>query len=271
MTCGAKKTQAFLPSYVTTLIRRTYRLLIIEPALTMPLLQTFNRLFPLWAILLGALGFYFPAMFTPLSSAIAWLLALVMFAMGLTLSSVDFYRVAREPKPILLGLALQFTLMPLAALAVSRLLGLSVELTTGMVLVGTVAGGTASNVITWLAGGRVALSVSMTLTATLASVVLTPLLTWLLLRNTVEINTLGMLWGIAKIVVAPVLMGVLLHHFFAAGIKRLEPALASIAVILISVIIAIVVALNAGRLASIGALVLVAVVLHNSIGLTAGY
>jgi BASS family bile acid:Na+ symporter len=237
----------------------------------MPLLQTFNRLFPLWAILLGALGFYFPAMFTPLSSAIAWLLALVMFAMGLTLSTADFYRVAREPKPILLGLTLQFTLMPLAALAVSRLLGLSVELTTGMVLVGTVAGGTASNVITWLAGGRVALSVSMTLTATLASVVLTPLLTWLLLRNTVEINTLGMLWGIAKIVVAPVLMGVLLHHFFAAGIKRLEPALASIAVILISVIIAIVVALNAGRLASIGALVLVAVVLHNSIGLTAGY
>ncbi|WP_049722727.1 bile acid:sodium symporter family protein [Gilvimarinus polysaccharolyticus] len=234
-------------------------------------LHHFNRLFPLWAIALGIIGFYLPGAFTPLAATITWLLALVMFAMGLTLSQADFYRVAREPKPILLGLALQFTLMPLAALAVSRVLGLNAELTTGMVLVGTVAGGTASNVITWLAGGRVALSVSMTLTATLASVVLTPLLTWLLLSNSVEIDILGMLWGIAKIVLAPILMGVLLHHWFAATIKRVEPALASIAVILISVIIAIVVALNAGRLASIGPLVLMAVVLHNGIGLTAGY
>ncbi|UTF59604.1 bile acid:sodium symporter family protein [Gilvimarinus sp. DA14] len=231
----------------------------------------FNRLFPLWAILLGTLGYLLPATFTPMAPGIAWLLALVMFAMGLTLSAADFARVVRTPRPILLGLALQFTVMPLAALAVSRLLGLSAELTTGMVLVGSAAGGTASNVIAWLAGGRVALSVSMTLASTLASVVLTPFITWLLLKNTVEINTLGMLASIAKIVVAPVLLGVALHHFIAKTIKRLEPMLASIAVALIALIIAIVVALNAGRLASIGALVLLAVVLHNGVGLLGGY
>ncbi|MCP8900622.1 bile acid:sodium symporter family protein [Gilvimarinus xylanilyticus] len=231
----------------------------------------FNRLFPLWAILLGTLGYLFPATFTPMAPGIAWLLALVMFAMGLTLSAADFARVVRTPRPILLGLALQFTVMPLAALAVSRFLGLSAELTTGMVLVGSAAGGTASNVIAWLAGGRVALSVSMTLASTLASVVLTPFITWMLLKNTVEINTLGMLASIAKIVVAPVLVGVAVHHFTAKTIKRLEPMLASIAVALIALIIAIVVALNAGRLASIGALVLLAVVLHNGMGLLGGY
>lgn len=231
----------------------------------------FNRLFPLWAITLGALGFYFPAGFTPLAPSIAWLLALVMFAMGLTLSGADFLRVLREPKPIAVGLVLQFTVMPLAALAVSRAMGLSAELTTGMVLVGATAGGTASNVITWLAGGRVALSVSMTLASTLASVLLTPLIAWLLLKSSVDINALAMLLSIAKIVLAPVLLGVVAHHLFAHTIQRLEPALASLAVVLIALIIAIVVALNAGRLASIGWLVIAAVMLHNAIGLSAGY
>ncbi len=231
----------------------------------------FNRLFPLWAILLGTVGYLLPATFTPMASGIAWLLALVMFAMGLTLSAADFARVARTPKPILLGLALQFTVMPLAALAVSRLLGLSAELTTGMVLVGSAAGGTASNVITWLAGGRVALSVSMTLASTLASVLLTPLITWLLLQNAVEINAAGMLVSISKIVLAPVLLGVVVHHFTARAVKRIEPLLASVAVALIVLIVAIVVALNAGRLASIGAVVLLAVVMHNGIGLLGGY
>ncbi|WP_026286789.1 bile acid:sodium symporter family protein [Gilvimarinus chinensis] len=237
----------------------------------MKLFHYFNRLFPLWAILLGTLGYLLPATFTPMAPGIAWLLALVMFAMGLTLSAADFTRVARTPKPILLGLVLQFTVMPLAALAVSRLLELSAELTTGMVLVGSAAGGTASNVITWLAGGRVALSVSMTLASTLASVLLTPLITWLLLQNAVEINAAGMLVSIAKIVLAPVLLGVVVHHFTARAVKRIEPLLASVAVALIVLIIAIVVALNAGRLASIGAVVLLAVVMHNGMGLLGGY
>ena len=231
----------------------------------------FNRLFPLWAIALGALGFYFPAAFTPLAPGITWLLALVMFAMGLTLSGADFMRVLREPKPIAVGLVLQFTVMPLAALAVSRAMGLSAELTTGMVLVGATAGGTASNVITWLAGGWVALSVSMTLASTLMSVVLTPFIAWLLLKSSVEINALGMLLSIAKIVLAPVLFGVVVHHLFARTIQRFEPALAGLAVVLIALIIAIVVALNADRLVSIGWLAIAAVILHNGIGLSAGY
>ncbi|MDO3386833.1 bile acid:sodium symporter family protein [Gilvimarinus sp. SDUM040013] len=233
--------------------------------------QSFNQLFPVWAIGLGALGFYFPQTFTPMAPGISWMLSLIMFTMGLTLAPEDFKRVLREPKAIGVGVVLQFTVMPLAALLAAKTFGLDQALTTGMVLVGATAGGTASNVICWLAGGRVALSVSMTLTSTILSVVLTPLLTWLLLKSSVDINIAGMFLSIAKIVVAPIALGVVVHSLLKQWINRLEPLLASTAVIIIALIIAIVVALNAGRLSSVGGWVLAAVVLHNALGLTAGY
>lgn len=233
--------------------------------------HSFNQLFPLWAIGLGLCGYLSPSVFTPLAPDITWMLAMVMFAMGLTLSANDFKRVLREPKAIGVGLILQFTVMPLAALLVARTLGLDQALTTGMVLVGATAGGTASNVICWLAGGRVALSVSMTLASTLLSVLLTPLLTWLLLKSTVEINVVGMLLSIAKIVVAPVLAGVAFNQLLTKTVKKYEALLASLAVATIAVIIAIVVALNAERLTTIGAVVFLAVIAHNAVGLTAGY
>lgn len=205
----------------------------------MRLFRAFNRLFPLWAIGLALLAVFWPEPFTRLSGRIPGLLALVMFAMGLTLSGRDFVRVASSPRSVLAGVALQFTLMPLAALGVSRLLGLDVRLITGMVLVGASAGGTASNVIAWLAGGRVAVSVSMTLVFTLASVVLTPLIVWFLVGASVEVRVGTMLLSILTIVCAPVLLGVAAHHWLGERIRPLEPALA--------------------------------VVLHNALGLAGGY
>ncbi|ALM53351.1 bile acid:sodium symporter family protein [Halomonas huangheensis] len=237
----------------------------------MPIFERLNRLFPVWAILFALCAAWQPEWFTGLAAQIQLLLAIIMFAMGLTLSRHDFLGVIRAPLPIVVGLILQFSIMPLAALLVSWLLGLSPELTTGMVLVGATAGGTASNVMTWLAGGNVALSVSMTLVSTLVSVAATPLLTWALVGQSVEVPVWGMFLSIAKLVIAPIALGVVIHHFLGKQIKNVEPALATLAMAAIVLIIAIVVGLNAGRLATLGPMVALAVILHNAIGLAGGY
>ncbi|WP_280563869.1 MULTISPECIES: bile acid:sodium symporter family protein [unclassified Chromohalobacter] len=237
----------------------------------MPIFERINRLFPVWAILLAAIAAFVPELFTGLADYIKTLLVIIMFAMGLTLAKGDFARVVKSPKPIAVGVILQFLVMPLAALLVSRVLGLSPELTIGMVLVGATAGGTSSNVMTWLAGGHVALSVSMTMVSTLISVVATPLITLLLLGQSIDVPVLGMLISIAQLVVAPIVVGVVIHHLLGTHIQRVEPALATLAMAAIVLIIAIVVALNAGRLSTLGPIVALAVIAHNGIGLAAGY
>lgn len=231
----------------------------------------FNRLFPVWAVLLAVIATCLPQLFTGLAGYIKTLLVVIMFAMGLTLSKADFAQVVKSPWPIAAGVLLQFLIMPLAALLVSRLLGLSTALTVGMVLVGSTAGGTSSNVMAWLAGGRVALSISMTMASTLFSVVATPLLTFLLVGQTIDVPVIGMLASIAQLVVAPVVIGVAIHHFCGSQLKKVEPALASLAMVSIVLIIAIVVALNADRLVTLGPIVALAVIAHNSIGLACGY
>lgn len=237
----------------------------------MPFFESINRLFPLWAIAFSVVAMVQPQWFTSMAPAIQGLLSLVMFTMGLTLSHHDFLRVARSPKPIVVGMVLQFTVMPLAALGIATLLQFDDMLTAGMVLVGATAGGTASNVITWLAGGRVALSVSMTLVSTLMSVALTPLLTWWLLGTGISVDLWGMLLSILKMVMVPVVLGILLHPLLAPQIRRWESALAFVAMAVIVLIIAIVVALNADKLLSLGPIIALAVIAHNGFGLSVAY
>ncbi len=231
----------------------------------------FNALFPVWALLLSLLAVRFSATFSSLESGIVPLLASVMFIMGLTLSPADFKRVGGRPQPLLIGLTLQFLLMPIIALILARMLQLSEQLTVGMVLVGSCAGGTASNVMTFLARGDVALSVSMTMVSTLVGVVATPLLCTFYLSETVSVDTLSMLFSIVQIVFVPVLLGVWLSQLQGDLVQRIQPFLPSLSIAIILLIIAIVVALNAGRLAEVGVLTLFAVILHNLCGLAGGF
>ena len=235
------------------------------------LLNRFNALFPLWAVLLSAVAFFADRQFAVLEGAIVPLLALVMFMMGLTLSRADLARIARKPVPVFIGVLLQFLLMPLAAFALANLLRLSPQLTAGLVLVGCCSGGTASNVIAWLARGDVALSISMTLASSLIGVVATPLLVSFYLSQTVAVDTLGLLLSILRMVLLPVLLGGICNHFVPGLIRRIEFILPSLAIVAVLLIIAIVVALNAGNLLRIGLLAAVAVVLHNLLGLSGGY
>lgn len=235
------------------------------------LLEHFNQLFPLWALVLSILAFVQPQLFSPYASAIVPLLSLVMFFMGLGLGAADFKRIGQAPRPVIVGVALQFLLMPLLAWSLAQVLQLPEQLAVGLILLGCCAGGTASNVICYLAKGNVALSITMTLVSTLVGVLATPLLVWLLVARSIEIDRVSMLLSIVNMVVLPVAVGVVANHFCHRWIERLESELASLSIITIALIIAIIVALNQGRMAEVGALTLLAVVLHNGLGLLGGY
>jgi BASS family bile acid:Na+ symporter len=235
------------------------------------MLARFNALFPLWAILIAIAAFLQQETFAALSTLIVPLLATVMFIMGLTLKRSDFTTLWSDPKPVLVGVCCQFLVMPLIALTLANLLQLSAQLTAGMVLVGSCAGGTASNVITYLAKGDVALSISMTIASTLVGVLATPLLCSFYLAQTIEVDTLGLLLSIVQVVLLPVSAGFLVNLYLGSQVDRMAELLPSIAISGILFIIGIVVALNADNLLSVGLLTLIAVVLHNCCGLMAGF
>ena len=231
----------------------------------------FLKLFPLWAPIAALLGMLFAEPLSGWDHAIVPMLTVVMLCMGLTLTPRDFVAVGRYRFAFLAGMVLQFTVMPLMALLIATAFRLGPDLAVGLVLVGSVAGGTASNVMTFLARGNVALSVAMTATSTLAGVVMTPLLLSLLVGTTVEVPAADMLASLFRIVLLPVVLGVVINALAGEFVRKLLPALAPLAVLAILVIIAIVVGLNAGRLREVALAVVIATLLHNVSGLLLGY
>lgn len=229
------------------------------------------QLFPLWAILLSALAFFQPSLFIGLKTQIVPLLMIIMLAMGLTLSPKDFKQVLSSRKAVAVGVLLQFLVMPIAAFAVAMLFGFDTELTVGMLLVGSVAGGTSSNVMCYLAKGDTALSISMTAISTLLGVVLTPFLVSLMIGQSVDVPVTSMLMSLLKIVLLPVAVGVVLNTLFSKYVRKAEPVFPYVSMFAIVLIIAIVVALSAPKLAEVGLIVAAAVILHNAIGLALGY
>ncbi len=235
------------------------------------MLALVTQLFPLWALLLSVLAFVQPELFVGIKGQIVPLLTIIMLCMGLTLSFRDFRNVLASRKALLVGVVLQFSVMPLVALLIATLFGFDAELTVGMLLVGSVAGGTSSNVMCYLAKGDTALSISMTAISTLLGVVLTPVLVALLVGQSVDVPVQSMLISLLQVVVAPVLLGVVINYLAGGLIRKLEPVLPLFSMVAIVLIIAIVVALNADNIAHIGGIVALAVVLHNSCGLLLGY
>lgn len=243
-------------------------------------LKQFNQMFPIWALLLATVAYFQPQLFISLGNSgflslgdlIFYLLAMIMFFMGVTLTPTDFITVFTRPHKVLIGTAIQFLVMPLAAFIISKALLLSPELTAGMVLVGATAGGTSSNVITYLAGGKVALSITMTLVSTLVAIVATPLLVEFYVGGEVlDVPVMNMMKDIAKIVIIPVVLGLVINSLFNRQLYKAGNALATGSMLCILLVIAIVVSLNAGRIATLGPLIALAVMLHNLIGFAAGY
>lgn len=205
------------------------------------------------------------------TSYINVLLGIVMFGMGLTMKANDFKVVFSEPKNVLIGCIAQFTIMPLLAFVLTKIFHLSDELAIGVILVGTCPGGTASNVMTYLAKGDVPLSVCMTSVSTILAPILTPLLTKLYAGQNIDVNVLSMFISIIKVVIIPILLGLLFHYFFKKITEQLVEILPLISTIAIMAILASVVSANASKILSSSMLIIVVVMLHNLFGYLLGY
>jgi len=230
-----------------------------------------TRLFPLWAVLIAGAAYLWPEAFRPLLPQVTLLLTIVMFGLGITLSFADFRRVLVRPAPVVAGVVIHYIVMPLAAWLIAHGLGMQPELTTGMILVGSVASGTGSTLMVFLAKGDVALSITIAAMSTLVGIVATPLLTRFYVDATVPVDVTGMLLSILQIVALPVAAGLLLNHFVPRLVKRIEPGLPYVSILAILAIIGAVVAGSQASIATVGPIVLVAVVLHNGLGLLGGY
>ncbi len=233
--------------------------------------MSLTRLFPVWAVLLAGAAYVSPGTFTPLLPHVTTLLTVVMFGLGITLTFADFRRVMLQPGPVIAGVVIHYTVMPLAAWLIARTLRMGPELTTGMILVGSVASGTGSTLMVFLAKGDVALSVTIAAMSTLVGIVATPLLTRFYVSADVPVDVGGMLLSILQIVALPVGTGLLLNHLVPRLVRRLEPVLPFVSIVAILLIIGAVVGGSQASIAAVGPLVMLAVVLHNGLGLLGGY
>ena len=241
----------------------------------MKLLQSVSafagKYFAVWVILAALLAFFLPEAFIGFGAYITILLGVVMFGMGLTLKPVDFKIIFKSPLPVIIGVAAQFLIMPFAAFGIAYLLKLPPELAAGLVLLGSVPGGTASNVMVYLAKGNLALSVAMTSLSTLMAPIMTPLLLLLLAGQWLPVNPVSMFLSIVQVIIIPITLGILVQHFFPKAVAKSISVVPLISVAAILIIVSAVTAANAQNVISSGFIVFLAVFLHNGFGLVLGY
>jgi bile acid:Na+ symporter, BASS family len=233
--------------------------------------QFISKTFVVWILLFAVLAYLFPPAFVWIAPFIPQLLGVVMFGMGLTVSGADFKEVFTRPLDVAVGVAGQFAIMPALAYVLAKVLPLPDEIAVGFILVGCCPGGTASNVMTFLARGDVALSVTITSVTTFLAPLVTPALIYLLASQWIAIDAGSLLLSILQIVLFPLLLGLVVQRYFAGAARTSVAVLPLLSVVAITAIVAAVVAASHSRIADSGLAILSVVVLHNLFGYLFGY
>ena len=220
----------------------------------------------------AVLSLLFPGVLQPIpTKTINYLLGVVMFGMGLALNLHDFKIVFSRPKDIIIGCMAQFSVMPLLAWGLAKVFQLDEALALGVILVGCCPGGTASNVITYLAKGDLALSVGMTGGSTVLAPLLTPLLTWLLAGESIQVDVAGMLLSILWVVILPIVLGLVIKSLWPKFTEKAMDYLPAFSSVAIAFTVSIVISANASKLLASGFLIILVVMCHNLCGLGLGY
>ena len=199
------------------------------------------------------------------------LLSIVLFTMGTTLKVDDFLNVFKNPKAIAVGISAQYIVMPIIAFVLASAFSLDTALTVGLILVGTVPGGTASDVITFLAKGDVALSVSLTAVSTVISPILTPVITLLLIGNQIHFNPADMFISIVQIVIVPIILGLILNYKFPDFCEKLKVYLPTASSIVVCLIVAGVIGANKQAILTSSAVILIVIVLQYFLAMSIGF
>lgn len=183
-----------------------------------------TNLFPVWTVICTLWALKSPGDFAWFTTEyFTGALAALMLSMGITLSPADFVRVGKRPNAVVIQFALCYLMMPALALALGAAFRLDTALLAGMVLVGSINGGQASNLCTYIAKGNVALSVLMTTATTLGAIFMTPILCKSILGTVVPVDALGIAYSTIQVVLAPIAIGMTTNKFFPNFVKKILP------------------------------------------------
>lgn len=244
------------------------------------MMERITRLFALWTVLGVTLAWFAPELFLWIADGrfrpfgqplISVMLGVIMLGMGITLSVDDFRRVLALPRQVLAGVALQFTVMPLAGFAAGWAYGLEPGLAVGLILVACCPGGTASNVISYLARANVALSVTMTMASTLVAIALTPMLTGWLAGVFVEIDRWNLFREMVAVVLVPVVAGVAMNRYLPGATRRLTTVSPLVSVLFVVLIVAAIIARSKPVIEVHAGVLLLAVFTLHAAGFGLGY
>jgi BASS family bile acid:Na+ symporter len=236
------------------------------------LLAVLINAFPLWVLVASLISLARPVLFTWFTGPLIPIgLAVIMLGMGVTLEPADFRRVLTRPFLVSVGVILQYTVMPGLGWAIAWAFDLDTPFAVGLILVACCPGGTASNVVSYLARADVPLSVTMTAASTLLAVIMTPALTTVLAGSRVDVPAWGLLLSTVQVVILPVVLGLLLKHYAPAVSRRLVPAAPLVAVAAITLIVASIVGAGRREILQAGWSLLLAVVTLHAGGFVVGY
>lgn len=225
-----------------------------------------------WIVVLTAIAaMVFPVGFAWLAAWVTLMLQFIMFTMGATMKPSDFSEVFRRPVRVLVVVATQYLFMPLSAYVIARVFNLPAEIALGLILVGSVPGGTSSNVLTYLAKGDVPLSITATSVSTLLSPLLTPLALSFYGGAFIDIEFWPMFLSIVQVVLVPIFLGLLANRFLGAHTAKVETFLPTLSSIAVLMVLAGTVAVNRDNLVTTGWVIFAAVLVHNLSGYGAGY
>ena len=233
--------------------------------------QFIQKTFALWVVLFAGIALIVPEAFVWLKVYIIWMLGIIMFGMGMTMTVDDFKGVLQSPKAVIVGVVAQFMVMPGLAYLLCHLFQLPSEIAIGVILVGCCPGGTASNVITYMAKGNTALSVACTSVSTLLAPVLTPAIFYLLASQWIEINALSMLGSILQVVLFPIILGLIVRAVWKQKVDTYIQVMPLISVIAIVAIVAAIIGGSKAQILESGLLILAVVSLHNGLGYLLGF
>ena len=236
------------------------------------MLSKIPNYFPWFVSIASLISLFNPYIFTWFSGNLITIgLGIIMLVMGLTLDLNHFKQIIKHPYWVLMGFILQFTIMPFLGWGLSIIFNLPPFFSLGLILVASCPGGTASNVIVYLSNSNLALSVAMTATSTVSAIIMTPLLISSLSGSEIEVDAIGLFLSTLKVVLIPVITGVLINRFFPDKTKRFIKVGPSLAVILITLIVASIIGEGKEIILSSGLSLLFSIMILHFLGFFLGY
>jgi BASS family bile acid:Na+ symporter len=232
--------------------------------------------FTIWIFFAVSVSMYYPQFFQQwgsykLTGLIEPLMMIIMFGMGTAMSIRDFTQVLLMPKGVFVGIIFHYSVMPLVGFTIAKTFGFPNEVAAGVILIGCVPSGLASNVINYIAGSNLALSVTITAFSTLVAPIFTPIWMKILAEQFVPVDILQMMWGVFRITIIPVTAGLIFNKYMHGKVNWLDRSLPVLSMGGIVFIIVVITSAGRDQLLTVGLLLLGAEMIHNILGYTGGY